>query len=37
LNDLLIDWLIDWCLMPTLSVFQPFCGVDWFVSECLLF
>ena len=24
------DWLIDWCLTPTLPVFQPYCGlIDW--------
>jgi hypothetical protein len=25
--DWLIDWLIDW-LMPTLAVFQLYCGVE---------
>jgi len=27
---LLIDGLIDWCLMPTLTVFQLFRGVNFF-------
>jgi hypothetical protein len=24
----LIDWLIDWCLTPTLAVFQVYRGVE---------
>jgi hypothetical protein len=27
-----IDWLIGWCLMPTLAVFQLYCGI--FSSPC---
>jgi len=23
----LIDWLIHWCLTPTLAIFQPYPGV----------
>ena len=23
----LIDWLIDWCLMPTLAIFQQYHGI----------
>ena len=25
-NTWYIDWLIDWCLTPTLAVFQQYCG-----------
>ena len=25
--ELGVSRLIDWCLMPTLAVFQPYCGV----------
>ena len=27
-KDNVIDWLIDWCLTPTLAVFQLYSGVD---------
>jgi len=26
----LVDWLIDWCLTPTLAAFQLYCGVNNF-------
>jgi hypothetical protein len=42
----LIQWLIDWCLMPALAVFQPYCGmsIQWWatfftydVTMCVVF
>jgi len=31
------DWLIDWCLTPTLAVFQPYRGVRcWCVYRYLM-
>ena len=27
----MIDWLIDWCLTPTLTVFQLYDGVNFYM------
>ena len=28
-----IYWLIDWCLMPTLTVFQLNCGIEGILKQ----
>ena len=33
----LIDWLIDWCFMPTLAIFQLYRGVNNFFNLILFF
>jgi hypothetical protein len=34
-----INWLIDWCLMPTLAVFRLYRGVEiyWLLLDILIF
>jgi hypothetical protein len=34
--QLSIDWLIDWCLTPTLAVFQLYRGVENFIYNKLI-
>jgi hypothetical protein len=39
IDQLLIDWLIDWCLMPTLAIFKlyhGFKGYEW-VNDLAIF
>ena len=29
--------MIDWCLTPTLTVFQLYCAIWWYIVFCLMF